>query len=114
MGRGFRTALMCRLPERKCPLGFKMRLRTFYANLNYKSDQMEKLERERAWREYEFDFVLQFLRTVLLKREKNHRKGWGNRQLKRTRWSIAHIHYSIGAQPFAKPHTLVTRRTILD
>ena len=41
----------------------------FYADLNDKSDQMEKLERERAWREEEFDFVLQFLRTVLLKRE---------------------------------------------
>jgi hypothetical protein len=30
---------------------------------------MEKLERERAWREEEFDFILQFLRTILLKRE---------------------------------------------
>lgn len=28
---------------------------------------MELLERERAWKETEFDFVLQFLRTVLLK-----------------------------------------------
>lgn len=34
----------------------------------HNSDQMETLERERAWKEEEFDFVLQFLRTILLKR----------------------------------------------
>ena len=39
------------------------------ANNGEKSDQMEKLERERAWREEEFDFILQYLRTILLKRE---------------------------------------------
>lgn len=33
------------------------------------SDRIEILERERGWKEEEFDFVLQFLRTVLLKRE---------------------------------------------
>jgi hypothetical protein len=57
------------LSECKSSLYSGKRLRTYYANLSYKSDQMEKLERERAWREEEFDFVLQFLRTVLLKRE---------------------------------------------
>ncbi|KAE8442602.1 hypothetical protein EG329_003025 [Mollisiaceae sp. DMI_Dod_QoI] len=31
------------------------------------SDRIEVLERERAWKEEEFDFVLQFLRTILLK-----------------------------------------------
>lgn len=31
------------------------------------SDQVELLEKERAWKEEEFDIVLQFLRTVLLK-----------------------------------------------
>ncbi|PVH76292.1 DLIC-domain-containing protein [Cadophora sp. DSE1049] len=31
------------------------------------SDHIENLEKERSWREEEFDFVLQFLRTVLLK-----------------------------------------------
>jgi dynein light intermediate chain 1 len=33
------------------------------------SDQIEILEKERSWKEEEFDFVLQFLRTVLLKRK---------------------------------------------
>jgi dynein light intermediate chain 1 len=32
------------------------------------ADKIETLEKERAWKEEEFDFVLQFLRTVLLKR----------------------------------------------
>ncbi|KAH9214011.1 dynein light intermediate chain-domain-containing protein [Leptodontidium sp. 2 PMI_412] len=31
------------------------------------SDHIENLEKERSWKEEEFDFVLQFLRTVLLK-----------------------------------------------
>lgn len=33
------------------------------------SDRIEVLEKERSWKEEEFDFVLQFLRTVLLKRK---------------------------------------------
>lgn len=35
---------------------------------NLQADRIEMLERERGWKEEEFDFVLQFLRTVLLKR----------------------------------------------
>ncbi|TVY57745.1 hypothetical protein LCER1_G000666 [Lachnellula cervina] len=31
------------------------------------SDRIENLEKERSWREEEFDFILQFLRTILLK-----------------------------------------------
>jgi len=33
------------------------------------SDKIEVLEKERSWKEEEFDFVLQFMRTILLKRE---------------------------------------------
>lgn len=36
----------------------------------YQSDRMELLERERSWKEDEFDYVLQFLRTILLKRKR--------------------------------------------
>lgn len=57
------------LPKRKCPLCLEKHLSSFYAEILAKSDLMEKLERERAWREEDFDFILQFLRTVLLKRE---------------------------------------------
>jgi dynein light intermediate chain 1, cytosolic len=35
---------------------------------SYQADKIETLEKERAWKEEEFDFILQFLRTVLLKR----------------------------------------------
>ncbi|TVY48565.1 Cytoplasmic dynein 1 light intermediate chain [Lachnellula occidentalis] len=31
------------------------------------SDRIESLEKERSWKEEEFDFILQFLRTILLK-----------------------------------------------
>lgn len=33
------------------------------------ADKIEKLEKEHGWREEEFDFILQFMRTILLKRE---------------------------------------------
>ncbi|MCJ1247559.1 hypothetical protein MMC30_004773 [Trapelia coarctata] len=33
----------------------------------HNSDKMDSLERDRGWREEEFDYVLQFLRTILLK-----------------------------------------------
>ena len=32
------------------------------------ADKIEKLEKEHGWREEEFDFILQFMRTILLKR----------------------------------------------
>jgi len=33
------------------------------------ADKIEMLEKEHSWREEEFDFVLQFLRTILMKRK---------------------------------------------
>lgn len=33
------------------------------------ADKIEKLEKEHGWREEEFDFILQFMRTILLKRK---------------------------------------------
>lgn len=32
------------------------------------ADKIEKLEKEHGWHEEEFDFILQFMRTILLKR----------------------------------------------
>lgn len=32
------------------------------------ADKIEKLEKEHGWHEEEFDFILQFMRTLLLKR----------------------------------------------
>ena len=33
------------------------------------ADKIDALEVEQSWKEEEFDFVLQFLRTILMKRE---------------------------------------------
>ena len=35
------------------------------------TDKIDSLETQYGWREDDFDFVLQFLRTVLLKRKMN-------------------------------------------
>lgn len=39
------------------------------ADLLSQADKIESLEVEQSWKEEEFDFVLQFLRTILMKRE---------------------------------------------
>jgi dynein light intermediate chain 1 len=40
-----------------------------HADCFLQADQIEKLEKDHGWHEEEFDFILQFLRTILLKRE---------------------------------------------
>lgn len=35
----------------------------------FQADKIEKLEKDHGWNEEQFDFILQFLRTILLKRE---------------------------------------------
>lgn len=37
--------------------------------MSLQADQIDTLEKEKAWKEEEFDFVLQSLRTILLKRK---------------------------------------------
>lgn len=55
---------MCSVSEcRLGPIGSVTQLLTWL-----KSDRMEMLEKDRSWREEEFDIVLQYLRTILLKR----------------------------------------------
>lgn len=39
------------------------------ANTLDQADKIEKLEKDHGWHEEQFDFILQFLRTILLKRE---------------------------------------------
>ncbi len=33
------------------------------------ADKVDRLEKEQGWREEDFDFILQFLRTILAKRK---------------------------------------------
>lgn len=77
------------------------------------SDQMEILERERAWKEEEFDFVLQFLRTVLLKRKCSIPNMECHPVLmSMNRRCIAHIYHSLGSKPFTDTDTLIAWNTI--
>lgn len=39
------------------------------------ADKIEKLEKDHGWHEEEFDFILQFLRTILLKRKFSYQYG---------------------------------------
>jgi len=45
--------------------------RAWHVSLTYslQADKIEKLEKDHGWNEEQFDFILQFLRTILLKRE---------------------------------------------
>lgn len=72
MGGSVGSTLMRCLPKcRTLNSTFRIIVIYFLLTRNIQADQMELLERERAWKEEEFDFVLQFLRTVLLKRRSN-------------------------------------------
>ena len=39
------------------------------ADMHLQVDKIDALETQHGWREEDFDFVLQFLRTVLMKRK---------------------------------------------
>ncbi|RVD82428.1 uncharacterized protein DFL_006855 [Arthrobotrys flagrans] len=57
-------------PEVQIPLGpgeFDEPLGLPFLVVCQNADKIETLERERGWKEEEFDFVLQFMRTILLK-----------------------------------------------
>jgi hypothetical protein len=64
MGGSLGSAVVCRVSKRMDPEIYPRDITDFL-----KADQIEMLEKERSWKEEEFDFVLQFLRTVLLKRK---------------------------------------------
>jgi hypothetical protein len=48
---------------------FSSLLRHHSLTLFVQADKIEKLEKDHGWNEEQFDFILQFLRTILLKRE---------------------------------------------
>jgi hypothetical protein len=70
---------------------------------------MEKLEREQSWREEEFDYVLQFLRTVLLKRMcSEHSLPDCHLVLNQVyRWSFTHLYNPISAKSITESNTLL-------
>lgn len=55
--------------EYACPMSRPEVPRDVVANYYLQADKIEKLEKDHGWHEEQFDFILQFLRTILLKRE---------------------------------------------
>lgn len=55
---------MCSLPERELSLGVSNSVKLTCSQ----SEKMEHLEKTQSWKEEEFDVVLQFMRTILLRR----------------------------------------------
>jgi hypothetical protein len=69
---------------------------------------METLERESAWKEEEFDFVLQTLRTILLKRNTSLSPAVFHMLMLRLRWRLSHIYNTFCAKSTPTSDTLVT------
>lgn len=61
-------ATLCRVPKRKLTL-----CHSHVRGLIHKqAEKMEYLEKTQSWKEEEFDVVLQFMRTILLRRKCMH------------------------------------------
>lgn len=82
-----------------------------------KADKIEMLERERGWKEEAFDFVLQFLRTVLLKRKyrtRKHVRSHGRETwLTFRRRSFVNLHDPLCAIPDKAVNTVLVINTII-
>lgn len=73
------------------------------------ADKVDALEVEHGWKEEEFDFVLQFLRTILMKRKHPSRDAVN--PIDSCRWCIPDIHLIILPQFPPNAHPLHTRHT---
>jgi hypothetical protein len=69
---------------------------------------METLERESAWKEEEFDFVLQTLRTVLLKRSSSLLKPVLHVLTLRARWRVPNLYNTFCDKSTPAPDTFIT------
>jgi hypothetical protein len=60
---------VCRLPGSMQTQFSSLHIRHYSLTFFVQADKIEKLEKDHGWNEEQFDFILQFLRTILLKRE---------------------------------------------
>lgn len=68
---------------------------------------MEYLEKTQSWKEEEFDIVLQFMRTVLLRREFTvHLHMLDSTSLTRSRWRILNLHHPLRSVTTPDSHPL--------
>lgn len=59
----------------------KIQDQLFTGLIRLQADKIEKLEKDHGWHEEEFDFILQFMRSILLKRECSRytvRRNWSD------------------------------------
>lgn len=85
------------------------------------ADKIEKLEKDHGWNEEQFDFILQFLRTILLKREiaQCHARLCHPLILTQCRRRLTHLYYTFPCQlppifdPFFFGDTLSLETTII-
>ena len=82
---------------KSCRKMLKLTVMTCQAN------NINSLEGEKNWREEDFDFVLQSLRTILMKREKSPLTS--QRSSYHYRWGIPHIHLTVHAELTSYTHT---------
>jgi dynein light intermediate chain 1 len=75
-------------------------------------DQMDALEKERGWKEEDFDYVLQFLRTILLKRKLSSPYPSLLPPLTPHRRCITNIHLPLHAQLPPYPSPILPRHPI--
>lgn len=80
------------------------------------ADKIEKLEKDHGWHEEEFDFILQFMRTILLKREFLFspfvRPIFSSDSLIAGRWRITYLYYTFSGQLASELITFVARYTL--
>ena len=73
---------------------------------------MDLLEKEHGWKDDEFDFVLQFLRTILLKRKLSEKSeavvDFEETLLTPIRWCLSDIYISRSNKPSTVPNLLVS------
>lgn len=75
------------------------------------ADKIEKLEKDHGWHEEQFDFILQFMRTLLLKRKYSSQyqlRSGSNRNRRR----IVDLHHPVPRKLLAEPNTLLPRHTL--
>ena len=73
------------------------------------ADKIDALEAEHGWKEEEFDFVLQFLRTILMKRKHPQQKSIS--PIDDHRRCFPHIHLNIRPKLPPNAHSFHTRHT---
>ena len=97
MGYAARTATVCSLPWgaqfQLQPCVLEWVLRKGADEMWKQADKVNTFEVEHGWKEEQFDFILQFLRTILMKRK--HSQWYVNKSTDECRWCILNIHFNV-------------------